>query len=120
MPLCLYNLKISKDLLLLSATVLSISVSLISEPLSGPLRAETLIILSSDINQTLVCSTPTRGADYCDASFSCLSLLLCSSCLKVVSLGNCQAKLTHTKKVSITISYFHYKLIYLIIFCLIY
>lgn len=106
-----YRLKVPfKDLLPLSTGLTAISATLICEPLQGRLQAQTLIIISSDINQTPCCSTPTE-ADYCYASFSCLPPPpLLSLCLKVLPVGNCQAKLTQTKNVSAAIAH-RYKLI---------
>lgn len=77
---------LSKDLRLPSVTQHCIGVSLICEPLSGPLRAEFLIIMSPDINQTLVRSPVTEGLiTSAPPPHLCVSLCVSHSSLSLLS-----------------------------------
>lgn len=77
--LCAWIIYRSGNFLLPSAAFHSVIESLISEPLSGPLQAETLIIMSPDTNHPLLCSTLTRMTYY--HSYYLLLLPLFHVCL---------------------------------------
>lgn len=113
-----YRLKVPfKDLLLLSAGLTAISASLICEPLQGRLQAQTLIIISSDINQNPCLQHTNRGWLLLRLFFlSATSSAAVFVSLKVLPVRNCRAKLTQTKNVSTSIAHY-YKLIFNLLFC---